>query len=326
MSGGPDWVAILFATAFMAAVILPFFWREIRDLVRWWKTRPERAAHAEAMRGWREEYEVANPEGPPISREEHAAFRAWLAAQERPAARLTPAPGPAQPDGCRLGGPVWLAQRQEWPRSPEGQPMMFLAQLDFAALPALPGFPADGVVQVFLPTDDDLFGMHPDDPGLGAGRIAVLARANGAGAVRHENLPNFDWTSQASAFRRDQDRLDGVPLTPAPFVAPIDSNQWQAEARLAGYGRRDGVEKWEDALEAGFSQGRLTHHAGGYPVFSQYDFRAPGKHEAYDTCLLHLSSDDHMQWSDVGDANIMIRSADLARGDFSQVIFWWDCS
>lgn len=326
MSGGPDWVAVLFAAAFMAAVMLPFFWREICDLYRWWKARPERGARAEKMRGWREEHEAANPEGPPISREEHAAFRAWLAAQARPAAWLTPLPGPAQPDGCRLGGPVWLAEGQNWPRSSQGQPMMFLAQIDFAALPALPGFPTDGVVQVFLPTDDDLFGMHPDDPGLGAGRIAVLARANGAGAVRHENLPDFDWTSQTSAFRRDPDRLDGVPLLPTLFTAQIDSNQWQAEARLDGHRRRDGVEKWEDALEAAITADRLTHHAGGYPVFSQYDFRASGKHEAYDTCLLHLTSDDHVQWSDVGDANIMIPSDDLARGDYSRVMLWWDCS
>ncbi|MFN3864575.1 MAG: DUF1963 domain-containing protein, partial [Erythrobacter sp.] len=158
-----------------------------------------------------------------ITPEEHAAFRAWLAAQDRPALRLTPAPGPAAPDGCRLGGPVWLAEGQDWPRSPQGEPMVFLAQLDFAALPPLPGFPDRGVVQVFLPTDDDLFGMHPDDPGLGAGRIAVLARANGAGAVRHANLPDFDWTQQASPFRRDLDRLEGARLTATPFTAQIDS-------------------------------------------------------------------------------------------------------
>lgn len=323
MTDGPDWVGVLFASAFMAAVILPFFWREIRDAYRWWKARPQRSAH---VRKWREDFAAANPEGPPITPEEHAAFRAWLKDQARAAARLTPQPGSAEPDGCRLGGPVWLAQGQEWPLSPRGQPMLFLAQIDFATMPPLPGFPCEGVVQSFLPTDDDLFGMHPDDPGLGVGAITVLARANGAGAVRHENLPDFDWARQSSPFRRDADRLDGVVLTPTPFTAQIDSNQWQAEARLEGHLRREGAERWEDALEAGFSPDRHAHHVGGYPVFSQYDFRAPGKHDDFDTCLLHLTSDDHVQWSDVGDANIMIRSADLARGDFSRVILWWDCS
>ncbi|MFN3863661.1 MAG: DUF1963 domain-containing protein [Erythrobacter sp.] len=71
---------------------------------------------------------------------------------------------------------------------------------------------------------------------------------------------------------------------------------------------------------------RHAHHAGGYPVFVQCDFRAPGQHDDYDTCLLHLTSDDHVEWSDVGDANIMIRAEDLARGDFSKVILCWDCS
>jgi uncharacterized protein YwqG len=325
-----DWGALLFATAFMAVVVGATQWRELHAGWRWWKERPERAARARAaavnLRTWQAGFEAANPQGPPITPEEHAEFHAWLAAQKRPAVRLTPQPGPAEPDGCRLGGPVWLAEGQEWPLSAQGQPMEFLAQIDFAAMPALPGFPRAGVVQVFLPTDDDLFGMHPDDPGLGGGGIVTRARPNGAGAVRHENLPDFDWAQQASPFRSDTDRLDGVVLVSTPFTAQIDSNQWQAEARLEGHRRREGAERWEDALEAAFTPSRHTHHVGGYPVFSQYDFREPGKHDDYDTCLLHLTSDDHVQWSDVGDANIMIRAEDLARGDFSRVIFWWDCS
>jgi len=323
VSGSTDWVGVLFASAFMAAVILPFFWRELRGAWRWWKARPARAAH---VRKWGEEFAADNPKGPPITPEEHAAFGAWLKDQARPAARLTPQPGPAEPDGCRLGGPAWLAEGKEWPRSRQGLPMQFLAQIDFAALPPIPGFPREGVVQVFLPTDDDLFGMHPDDPGLGVGGITVLTRANGAGALRHENLPDFDWSRQSSSFRSDADRIDGVVLIPTPFTAGIDSKQWQAEARLDGHLRREGADKWEDALEAGFTPDRHVHHVGGYPVFSQYDFRAPGKHEDYDTCLLHLTSDDHVQWSDVGDANVLIRSEDLARGDFSRVILWWDCA
>jgi uncharacterized protein YwqG len=325
-----DWVALAATVVFMATLIGLLQWREVRAGWRWWQERPLRAARAreaaENLRTWRAEFEAANPEGPPITPEEHAEFRAWLAAQKRPAVRLTPQPGPAEPDGCRLGGPVWLAEGQDWPLSPHGQPMLFLAQIDFAALPPLPGFPRADVVQVFLPTDDDLFGMHPDDPGLGAGGVSVLARPNGAGAVRHENLPAFDWAKQSSPLRRDEDRLHGVVLAPTACTAQIDSNQWQAEARLEGHRRREGAEKWEDALEAAFTPSWHTHHVGGYPVFSQYDFREPGKHDDYDTCLLHLTSDDHVQWGDVGEANLLIRAQDLAAGDFSRVIFWWDCS
>lgn len=321
-----DWVALLFAAAFMAVVVGVTQWSELKAGWRWWKERPERAARAraaeESLSAWRAEYEAANPEGPPITPEEHANFAAWLAAQERPAVRLSPQLGPAEPDGCRLGGPVWLAEWQDWPYSPQGQPMEFLAQLDFAALPALPGFPGTGVVQVFLPTDDDLMGMNPDDPA--ASTVAVLSRPNGAGTVRRENLAATERHARVAALS-DKASLAGVPLVPKLTTMPMQLDQWQVDARLHGHHRREGFEDWEDLLDEIVAPPN-AHHVGGYPGFVQYDFRAEGRHDDYDICLLHLTSDDHVQWGDVGEANLLIRAEDVAAGDFSRVIFWWDCS
>ncbi|WP_285713794.1 YwqG family protein [Erythrobacter oryzae] len=321
-----DWGAFVFAVAFMAVVVVVAQWRALRTGWRWWKERPERAARAraaeESLGAWRAEYEAANPEGPPITPEEHADFSAWFAAQVRPAMRLSPKPGPAAPDGCRIGGPVWLAEEQEWPLSPRGNRMEFLAQLDFAAMPALPGFPRGGVVQVFLPTDDDLMGMNPDDPV--ASTVAVLSRPNGAGAVRHENLAAAERDGRVSALSDTASRT-GMPLAPEAITMPIMLDQWQIEARLHGHHRREGFEEWEDLLDEIVAPPE-THHVGGYPSFVQYDFRAEGRHDDYDTCLLRLTSDKHLQWGDVGEANLLIRAEDLAAGDFSRVIFWWDCS
>lgn len=319
MNGGPDWTGVLFAAAFMAAVILPFFWREIRDIYRWWEGRPARAA---AVRAWREEFAAANPEGSPITPHERAALDAWAAAAARPAVRLTPGPGAATPDGCRLGGPVWLSEGQDWPISPRGRPMAFLAQIDFACLPPLPGFPQTGVVQVFLPVDDDLMGMGVDDPADST--VVVLARANGACTVRHANARATD--EDCSPFLRGPVRDEGVALAPTPFTDPLRPEHWEVAARLDGNYGRLGYAEWEHTLVDQAEVAPRAHHVGGYPVFVQTDFREAGYFDDYDTCLLHLTSDDHLQWGDVGEANLLIRSADLARGDFSKVIFWWDCS
>ncbi len=323
-----DWEAFAFAATFMAAVIAALQWRELRALYRWWKDRPQRAARraqtAASLQSFREEWAAANPEGPPITPEEDAAFRVWLAEQERPALRMTPAPGPAAPDGCRLGGPAWLEAGQSWPLSSQGKPMEFLAQIDFAALaPPLPGFPHTGVAQVFVPTDDDLMGMNPD--AASASSVAVLVRANGSGTARHDNIPSSAAQAGVSAFRGDKVRRDGIPLVPTPFSAPIGWSQWHAERRIEGYHRRPGFAAWEALLDHATASA-ACHHVGGYPVFVQYDFRSAGHYDDYDTCLLRLTSDAHLQWGDAGEANLLIRSADLARGDFSRVIFWWDCS
>lgn len=320
-------VGPLLVVAFIAMLIGLMHWRDLRAGWHWWKDRPERAARAhaagESPSAWRAEYEAANPEGPPITPQEHADFAAWLAAQERPAVRLTPKPGPAARDGCRIGGPVWLAEGQEWPLSPQGQPMEFLAQLDFAAMPALPGFPQSGVVQVFLPTDDDLMGMNHNDPA--ASTVAVLSRPNGVGMVRHDNLAAAEAQERVSPFIGETARREGVSLEPDALTMPIANEHWQVHHRLEGHYRREGFARWEALLDD-LSTPPNAHHVGGYPVFVQSDFRAAGRRDDYDTCLLRLISDEHLQWGDVGEANLLIRAEDLAAGDFSRVIFWWDCS
>jgi uncharacterized protein YwqG len=321
-----DWGAFVFAAAFMALVVGATQWRELRALYRWWQERPQRAARkaeaAQSLQSFREQFAAANPEGPPMTPEERAELDAWAAAQARPAARLTPTPGPAEPDGCRIGGPVWLAEGQAWPLSASGRRMVFLAQIDFAALPPLPGFPESGVVQVFLPVDDDLMGMGIDDPG--DRDVVVLARANGAGAVRHANPP--ETADDCSPFLRGPAREEGIPLASSPFTAALPREHWEVAARLEGNYRRPGFAEWEDALVDQDDAAPLAHHVGGYPVFVQSDFRQAGHYDDYDTCLLRLTSDKHLQWGDVGEANLLIRAEDLASGHFSRVIFWWDCS
>ncbi|NMM98618.1 YwqG family protein [Bifidobacterium olomucense] len=62
---------------------------------------------------------------------------------------------------------------------------------------------------------------------------------------------------------------------------------------------------------------------GGHPVFTQSDIR-----EDYDDELVLLkmdSYDDVLMWGDSGCANFLIRREDLARLDFSHVLYAWDC-
>ncbi len=62
---------------------------------------------------------------------------------------------------------------------------------------------------------------------------------------------------------------------------------------------------------------------GGYPGTTQdYPIDAEtGK----DVLLLQISCGEHITWGDGGLANFFISAEDLARGDFSRVLYNWNC-
>ena len=68
---------------------------------------------------------------------------------------------------------------------------------------------------------------------------------------------------------------------------------------------------------------------GGYPYFTQTDPREYSAAYADDVLLLQLDSDAEngveMLWGDVGVCNFFIHPQDLAKRDFSKVLYNWDC-
>ena len=72
-----------------------------------------------------------------------------------------------KPAGCtdsRFGGVFYLPHGESVPACPEGETMQFLAQINFAKIPHLDGFPEKGLLQFFLDTDEMRFEEKIDDP------------------------------------------------------------------------------------------------------------------------------------------------------------------
>jgi len=86
----------------------------------------------------------------------------------------------------------------------------------------------------------------------------------------------------------------------------------------------------EDELEeAGWENFQSTgHKIGGYAYFTQEDPRiGRGAEKIKDyILLLQIDSDDDIMWGDMGVANFFIHPDDLAKKDFSKVMYTWDCS
>lgn len=81
---------------------------------------------------------------------------------------LVGAPGKAAENGSKLFGAPFLRHAGEWPHTPEGRPMFFVAQLNLAELgPAAPSIPwlraRSGMLSFFYDLETMPMGTDPDD-------------------------------------------------------------------------------------------------------------------------------------------------------------------
>lgn len=263
---------------------------------------------------------------PPLTDAEVADFAAWYRTQRRDAVRLdVDADAPIGIGGCRIGGPAWLAAGEQWPLDRRGLPMDFLAQVDFADLPRLasePDLPQQGLLQIFV-ARDDLFGCDFDAPLGGDMRLFWREHLAGDGAlVPQPELTDRDLTPLGQACRRS-----GRALVPSvTHQLPSPSSTWSMRDKA------DILERDRGELDALFDDeaDRLfdVHHVGGYPDYTQWEFRGADTCPDHDIVLLQLWSSpmEDICWGDVGQANFLISRADLAARDFSRVSYQWDCT
>lgn len=308
-------------TALMAAAAIA-----LAGVVLWrWRASRTHPRLDPALAEFRRKFEQANPDTSPLSAAEIAKLESWRASRALPALRLDPVPGGTiGQGGSRIGGPLWLPPGETWPVDANGVPLEFIAQLDFGAMPPLPGFPSEGIAQFFVERSD-LFGANFDDPANTAARIIWRPVLQDAAPYRSPRLTEQN-RSPYTDFSPLTDALSehGLALTATPFDSLPETNDWHHDAHLEGQLRRQGLdsleEHWMDQSQP------PMHQMGGHPTFTQMDFRTPDHYADYDRVLLRLTSKDGVQWGDMGEAVFMIRAADLAACDFSRVAFYWDCS
>ncbi|MGE4072085.1 MAG: ATP-dependent Clp protease adaptor ClpS [Lysobacterales bacterium] len=227
----------------------------------------------------------------------------------------------------KIGGRPYLPKGAQLPLDPDhpGRPMALLAQIDFAELPAMDGYPRAGLLQFFVAEDPKLrhFGEFRGD------RVAQQSRQTYFRVVF--------WPEQSSDLEQlpaqlpaPMSLMSGLVLrmrfsaaeesiTPADSSFPqrVGVDPFELAERLAKELR---VSEYAVAeampLAAGYG-----HKVGGWPDFAQDDPRGPDSNLQL---LLQLDSDEYLMWGDAGVANFFIPAEDLARGDFSRVMFNWD--
>lgn len=249
-----------------------------------------------------------------------------LQASRRPLARvvLEPLPGD-DPQVSKVGGRAWWPTGEPAPVDERGAPLHLLAQVNFAELPPMPGYPRRGLVQFFIAANDFYGANYEGD----LTPLALSVQRN----FRVVYWPDVS-TEGDALLPLGGDMLPHNPAKPRrmrfePSEEPLTVSDYRFGALLGGdayaaveaYGKAQqlSAEGLFDALWERHAGG--GHKVGGYPGFVQTDPRTGGDWEL----LLQLDSDDEMMWGDVGVGNFFIAPADLARSDFSRVMYTWDC-
>lgn len=269
----------------------------------------------------------AQPASPSVVDAALAPYRKGLERTRRPVLRIDLQDFPEDDArASKVGGSVWWPLGEPAPLSESGGAMVLLAQINFAELPASEAYPAQGLLQFFI-TPDEFYGANFD----GEYTLAALSQQRNFRVVY---WPDIRGSAQSLPAKTAEDFL--TPHRPekprrmrfTQDAELLSSSDYRFDALLGGdaYAR---LEAW--AKQNGHGEQVIDevyehldgsgHKFGGYPFFTQTDPRSGGPLEL----LLQLNTDDHMMWGDVGVGGFFIDPADLAKGDFSRVMYSWDC-
>ena len=240
------------------------------------------------------------------------------------------------PTGSFLTGHPYLPAGRGWPEGAHG-PQAFVAQVNFAQIGELAGYPDSGLLQWFVDPDSN-YGLSSDQSQGSTGFTVRWYPELSAASVAAPDAPT------------PVDHLDEVPME---FVGPTEITfqsgssipsweelptvvqqdaVWERVAMAFGEGRSEPAFVFDEYIRGGSSvmtEFGTGSKVGGYPTFTQLDPRGTASYPATGTpgasLLVELDSMDVGGWGDSGVAHLFGDPAALAEGDTSGIRYHWDC-
>ena len=101
----------------------------------------------------------------PLNQAIFAPYRDSIVVSQRPTVNITLQPSASLSVWqSKVGGVPYLPRDAAYPHNQAGEPLAFLAQINFADMPPLPHFPTQGILQFYIDANDDLWGLDFDNP------------------------------------------------------------------------------------------------------------------------------------------------------------------
>lgn len=241
-------------------------------------------------------------------------YKKQLLASVRPFIAIHP-----QPDDAltlwesKFGGLPYLPREHPYPLDGEGQPLFFLAQINFAETPRLDGFPTQGLLAFYIYADY-VYSLSDDNTRQEKFRVLYFEEV----AQDEDALTNdFDFLPRFAAPSIERP----LGLRFQVDYAPVSNEDYRFAAQIGQpFYRLDAGMTFAEQMA--FFKMRYCK-LGGYPGTTQdYPITAEtGK----DVLLLQISCGEYITWGDGGLANFFISAEDLANCDFSRVLYNWNC-
>ncbi|HKS54435.1 MAG TPA: DUF1963 domain-containing protein [Steroidobacteraceae bacterium] len=264
-----------------------------------------------------------------------------IADSRLPYVDVTPVIVPTTPWDSKLRGVPYYPKDKPWPLDVDGHPLVMLVQLNFSEMPALAGYPSDGIVQIYIAAgytpEKQMWGLRVDNA-----HPTELGRLTDQSYFRVIYFPQIsrnpdDLISAAPAIE-----FDGEYSFPVMEEARLTLSLGSSYVRPEDYRFRrvfgeDGLEFFsrlerdksdvEEAYEKFMGGRQYVARIGGYSRVEQMDPRLQFPDQEW-ILLFSLDSegpgDYPVDWGDGGVGNFYIRPADLAQRDFSKVMYNWD--
>ncbi|XP_044764561.1 uncharacterized protein YwqG-like [Coccinella septempunctata] len=210
----------------------------------------------------------------------------------------------------KVGGTPYLPLEQQYPLNSNGEPLLFLAQLNFSEIPHIEDLPEKGIVEFYIDGNDDLMGLEN----------------NGFKVLYFEDIVQNDaelqtsgcnnWTFPIGPFEEDASYSMSFNL----------ENQYISASDYRFNNIMNFEENWEMYDEYSLLFPSNGHRIGGYPFFTQTDPRADSEVLKDYELLFQLDSDKDIMWGDMGVGSFFIKPDDLKELNFSNVFYNWDCT
>lgn len=212
-----------------------------------------------------------------------------------------------------LGTP-FVPEGSIYPMDKSGNPLIMLAQLNFAEIPNLPGFPVEGILQLYVSSTEWW-------DSSGAEKIVFLT---GAEILKPpmEQVPSISLESY--------EELPIWKVHSLEFNHTIDtgnSEDCQFSVNFGGKDYWDFEESLSEAEKKIFEEyfSPKGHKIGGYADFTQSDPRDYKDSNKNDLQLLQIDTDDEIMFGDCGIGHIFISPEHLAAENLERAYFYWDC-
>lgn len=245
----------------------------------------------------------------------------------------------------KFGGLPYWDMEKEYPVDSNGNKMMLLAQINlerlFQEMERDELLPSTGMFQFFIALDD-VYGMDFDGQGIQKNFKAVyhpsvnyqLEKAQ----VQSLDVPvctdsGMDdcspiWEEYAVKITRKTAYTGECDYRFEKMFCEVMEEKFGKQPEGKPLDEFLGEETYDKIMKELPNTG---HWLLGYPCFTQTDPREYEEaYRYYDTQLFQMDSDyvedeDYILWGDGGVANFLINQEDLKKGDFSNILYYWDC-